>query len=234
MITSLILLSPEECARAEADLKALRARWTARGGEPASFFTLGAASYLDPTDAYRERAAQCNPLLTEHFGWLLEKTREFLSWRLGAPAVFEPSLALPGFHVWETAAIFTAPQASVHFDLQQLRVWPRETPDADFQHPLSFTVAIRLPQAGGGLNVWDVSYERFMRFRERVDGRVDPADVAVLLRPLRHPYVRGGIALHSGLLMHQIGEVAQVQAGDERITLQGHGVKVGASWRLYW
>jgi hypothetical protein len=234
MITSLMLLTPDECARTERDLKALRTHWTPRGGEPSSFFTLGAASYLDAADDYRARAAALNPRLTERFGWLYDKLCSFLAWRLGTAVAFDESLARPGFHIWETAAIFTQPQASVHFDLQQLRAWPADTPGADFDHPLSFTVAIRLPRAGGGLNVWDISYERFLRFRDRVAGRVDPADLAVLLPPLRHPYTVGGIAIHPGLLMHQVGEVPTVEAGDERITLQGHALKVEGVWRLYW
>lgn len=234
MITSFTLLTPEECARADQALKALRAEWTPRGGEPANFFTLGAASYLDAGTDYARRAAAGNPVLAEHFGWLHDKLREFLGWRLGAAAVYAGPLALPGFHIWETGAIFTQPQASVHFDLPQLRAWPRDTPGADFAHPLSFTLAIRLPRAGGGLNVWDVSYERFTRFRERVGARVDPADVASLLPPMRHAYTVGGLSIHSGLLMHQIGEIASVEPGDERIMLQGHALKVGDTWRLYW
>jgi hypothetical protein len=234
MITSFELLTAQDCARTEQALKALRADWTPRGGDPLSFYTLGAASYLDAGVDYRQRAEAVNPKLAEHFGWLHSKLCEFLGWRLGAGVEFADRLALPGFHVWETPAIFTQPQASVHFDLQQLRVWPRDMPGVDFAHPLSFTLAIRLPRGGGGLNVWDITHERFARFRERIGARVDPADLATLLTPMRHAYTVGSIAIHSGLLMHQIGEIAAVEPGDERITLQGHALKVGGTWRLYW
>ena len=228
------MLTSQECARAEQALKALRADWTPRDNEPASFHTLGAASYLDAGLEYGRRAAAINPKLREHFGWLYDKLCGFLGWRLGAGVELADPFALPGFHVWETPAIFTQPQASVHFDLEQLRVWSRNTPGADFAHPLSFTVAIRLPRAGGGLNVWDITHERFAHFCERVGRGVDPAHVAALLPPMRHAYSVGSVAIHSGLLMHQIGEIAVVEPGDERITLQGHALKVGGTWQLYW
>ena len=147
---------------------------------------------------------------------------------------FAEPLALPGFHIWESAGIFTKPEASVHFDLQYLRHWTAELGTPDVSHPLSFTLALRLPRRGGGLNVWDVSYERFIAFRDRIGGHVQPADIATLLPPIRHPYVVGGLSLHSGHQLHQIGEIDHVDPDDERITLQGHALFVDGLWKLYW
>lgn len=234
MITSLMLLTQDECARANDDLKALRSSWTPRGGQPASFFTLGAPSYLDDESSYMTRAGETNPLLRNTFGWLYDKLCEFLSWRLGMSVGFAEPLALPGFHIWEAGGIFTKPEASVHFDLQYRRHWRPEMGTPDLTRPLSFTLALRLPRRGGGLNVWDVTLERFARFRERAGDRVQPADIAVLLPPMRHPYVVGGLSLHSGHQLHQIGEIDHVDPDDERVTLQGHALLVDGMWKLYW
>ena len=123
----------------------------------------------------------------------------------------------------------------MHFDLQYQRTWPQDAPGADFTRPLSFTLSIRLPQRGGGLNVWEVTYERFMRFYNRLDGRVQPMDITVhCSEPMRHPYSVGGLSLHSGHLLHQIAEIDAVMPGDERITLQGHALFAQGAWRLYW
>ena len=49
-----------------------------------------------------------------------------------------------------------------------------------------------------------------------------------------HPYTEGSCALHSGHLVHQIGPIPETVAGDARITLQGHALRCGGVWRLYW
>jgi hypothetical protein len=233
MITSLLLLDEGECARIESQLKGLREHWVPRGSEPSSFFTLGAASYLDDAAEYVRHAADLNPILRGGFDWLYARLGEFLSRRLSAPVGFAEGLGLPGFHIWLTPAIFVTPDASVHFDLQYLRSWP-SVDDVDLRHPLSFTVPIRLPRRGGGLNVWDVTYDRYRTFVERTGARIQPKDVAKLVNRVRHPYTVGAIAMHSGHLMHQIGEIDTVSSGDERITLQGHALLRRGEWKLYW
>ena len=49
-----------------------------------------------------------------------------------------------------------------------------------------------------------------------------------------HPYRIGGLVLHSGHKVHQIAPANDGQRGDERITLQGHGIRCGGVWNLYW
>lgn len=234
MITSLQLLSSAECDRLAESLEALREHWIRRGNPHSSFYTLGAASYLDDPAEYPTVARRLNPILREHFDWLYERLVDFLGRRLRAPVSFAEGLGHPGFHVWETPAIFVTPVASVHFDLQYLRTWPENAPGVDFDRPLSFTLPIRLPRRGGGLNLWEVTYDRYLQFRRRVGGRMEPADVTVLLPRLRHPYAPGAISMHSGLILHQIGEVDEVFPGDERLTLQGHALFHHGEWKLYW
>jgi hypothetical protein len=234
MITSLELLSREDCARIVGRVKELREHWISRGQSPSFFHTLGVASYLDEPADYRARAGALNAVLRDHFSWVYDRLLDFLTHRLRRPAVMADGLGHPGFHIWEEPGIFLRPEASVHFDLQYERAFGRDVEGADYDRPLSFTVPLRLPQRGGGLNVWDVDYARFLRFREHTGARLKPADLPVLLDRIRHPYSVGAIAMHSGHLLHQIGEVDQVFPGDERITLQGHALLCGGEWKLYW
>ena len=86
-----------------------------------------------------------------------------------------------------------------------------------------------MPRHGGGLRTWDVSNDER---RARSDKLPDELTHG---RPLtHHAYERGHMALHSGHLLHQIAPGVDLQPDDQRITLQGHGVRTGGVWRLYW
>lgn len=233
------ILSEKQCAEVYATIQSLKEHWITRGEEPASFFTLGTASYLDflnlPDFAgdYYNRAKQYNPLLKKHFSQIYELVKNSLEEQLQAPVSYHPEFALPGFHIWETPAIFTKSTASVHFDLQYQNLNWQDKENIDFQRTISFTLPIKLPHLGGGLNVWDLTYEEY------TDGR-DPnylGDVEVMKRfrnKTVHPYNVGNIVIHGGHSLHQISAIAQVYPGDERITLQGHGVYHNGQWLLYW
>jgi hypothetical protein len=147
---------------------------------------------------------------------------------LGSPACYVEPLALPGFHIYLSDKAFEHPIDPIHFDLQyRFHDW-RDT-DADLDHPISFTLAISLPQHGGGLNTWDISLaERRLRASE------SPEELAQSCERVFHAYQRGHMALHSGHLLHQIAPGTDLQAQDERITLQGHGLYAAGMWRLYW
>ncbi|WP_427162567.1 ATP-grasp domain-containing protein [Aliinostoc sp. HNIBRCY26] len=233
------ILTETQCSQVYETIQSLKAHWVTRGQEPASFFTLGTASYLDflnlPDFAgdYYTRATQYNTLLQKHFSWLYELVKQSLETQLQAPVNYHSDFALPGFHIWETPAIFTKSTASVHFDLQYQNLNWQDKENIDFQRTISFTLPIKLPHLGGGLNVWDLTYDEY------INGR-DPnylGDVEVMKRfrnKTVHPYNIGKIVVHGGHSLHQIAAIAQVYPGDERITLQGHGVFHNGQWLLYW
>jgi hypothetical protein len=226
------LLTAEECAAARAAVHDLRPHWVRR--EPwVPFFTLGAASYLDARhkreENYHAPARRLNPLLRERFGWLYDRLADRLSALLGAPVVYRPGCALPGFHIFQWCAAFEQPFASVHQDLQyELLAWgPDERPD--LRNPLSFTLAVALPRTGGGLNVWDVAHDEL----EGLPGEERRRLIASRRRDY-HPYRAGRIAVHSGHKVHQIAPGRDTVRGEERLTLQGHGVRCSGVWHLYW
>jgi len=73
---------------------------------------------------------------------------------------------------------------------------------------------------------------------ERTLHRIDemPA-LTSTIAPRFHPYSVGGLVVHSGHTVHQIAPMSQApEAGGAlaRITLQGHAIRAGGSWRLYW
>ncbi|QLE57058.1 RimK family alpha-L-glutamate ligase [Nostoc sp. TCL26-01] len=238
-ILSAEIITTEQCAEVYSTIQDLKEHWLSRGQEPSAFFTLGTAAYLDFLNIsnfsgdYYPRAKQYNSLLQQHFAWLYELVRNSLEKQLQAPVSYHDDFALPGFHIWQTPAIFTKSTASVHFDLQYQNLNWQNKDTIDFRQTISFTLPIKLPHLGGGLNVWDLTYEELTNSRDPHD----LGDIEVMQR-LRnktfHPYTVGNIVLHGGHSLHQIGAIAKVYPDDERITLQGHGVYHNGRWLLYW
>ena len=233
MIAHIPLLSADECARALELVRARRDAWTQRyPGLPA--YTLGAASYLDSgpgrRDAYHARAAALNPLLEREFGWLYERLLEALGESLQAGVAFEPRAARPGFHIFLAHEAFKRPLGRIHFDLQFMDIdWP-DGQRMDFSRPVSYTLAIRLPEAGAGLHAWDVGKAEYDAMdpaaRDRIGEERTPEYV---------PYREGTMALHSGMLLHRIAPAADdLRPDDARVTLQGHALPGPDGYRLYW
>jgi hypothetical protein len=132
------------------------------------------AGWPETSRRYYDTAHAYNATLKTHFSWLYELVRSALEQHFEAPTSYREDLALPGFHIWLYPGIFTQPTASVHFDLQYLQLPWQDDQAADFTQPISFTLPIKLPAMGGGLNVWELSYEEFME--ERARGLVERAE----------------------------------------------------------
>lgn len=201
------------------------------------FATIGVATYLDimcsqdPEHDYYARVDAQNALLREHFGDVLDDVAAALSQHLDAPTRFEPAVALPGFHVFEYEGITITDNPSQHFDLQHRALrWPFAISD---EHLISFTLTIRLPALGGGLQYWDVTEADFHRLQRL--GRTVSMEQLGKTKPARvHRYEPGKMAVQMAPLMHRIAPIDARWPDDQRITLQGHGVKDGETWVLYW
>lgn len=231
MLTRIPLLGDAACDSVVTEVLAHRARWVRRGA--AEFYTFGGASYLDDADAYAVRVAEFNPLLAARFAPLYDHLRAQLARALGAPAAYADGKALPGFHVWGVPGIPTGPHASLHFDLQYERLrWP-DAVDAGAP-TVSFTLPLQLPRRGAGLSLWDTTHERVQDFCARTGYARRLEDLLPLFEERREPYARGELVLHSGHQLHRIAPVDTVELDDLRITLQGHGRRVGGTWQLYW
>jgi hypothetical protein len=210
----LALLDTHECEVIAACVDSLAAHWIDR--HPlAPFYTLGAAAYLDMPagrDLYAARVAANNPLLDDRFAACHARVCDGLGEMLGATVMLDPDPghARPGFHVYRASPFFAFDVASVHTDRQyQLLDWPGGARPGE-DDVLTFTLPIRQPP-GAGLRMWP-------------GGPAQPCD--------QIDYRPGELIVHDGLTPHQA--VLMPTASGDRLTLQGHAVRIGATWRAYW
>lgn len=234
MITTVQLLTEDECTQVHERLRQLRGQWIQRH-IILPYYTLGATAYLDETDpaaleGHYFVAKKYNPLLLENFGWIYDRLNQTLAATLEAPVMPHEGFALPGFHIFLADEMFQDENlAFIHYDLQYLKLAWVDRENLDFTSPISFTLAISLPKYGGGMYVWDAMYEDTMN---RPDEEVERMRDTKLRR--YHEYSRGQLFVHSGHFLHQIAPFFNVQPEDERITLQGHAVRHPDGWHYYW
>ncbi len=208
------LFGPADCAALARVAFDLEDRWTDRHAL-APFHTLGAAAYLDMPagrGVYEALALATNPLLDDRLAACYAGLCAGLAVLLGAPVALDPDPrhARPGFHIYRASPFFAFDVASFHTDRQyQLLDWPGGiAPDEDAV--LTFTVPLAQPP-GSGLRLWP-------------DGPARPcAEIA---------YRTGDVVVHDGLTPHQA--ILMPKASGDRITLQGHAVRIGDTWRVYW
>lgn len=235
------VFTPDESARIARRVNELREHWIERKG--GTLHTLGTAAYLDVPDAttaqhfgivadsalYYRRVAELNPLLRENFGWVHERIAASLAAHLGAQCRYTARCALPGFHVFSESPDWAAQAAHVpHFDRQFSALDWQATDEIDFRRSISFTLAVKLPEEGGGLRTWEVDYYQVMAMPLDERKEFIRAQTSAL-----HLYEVGGWVCHSGNALHQIAPW-HCHPGDQRITLQGHGLFYDGAWNLYW
>ncbi|MEU6194833.1 hypothetical protein [Streptomyces sp. NPDC047061] len=227
------VLDEPGCVDVSRRLESLRPCWLTRG---VGYFTLGLATYLDvavsdhPQETYFGRLARHNRLLRDHFGDLLDRVADVLAVLLDMPTRYDERVALPGFHVFEGEGIADAPRPSHHFDLQHRAMpWPFEI--ARVEQSISFTLPIALPHRGGALDVWDITEADMLRL-ERLGGT--SGTIGETTEPRRHAYRVGRMAVQLTPVLHRIAAVPARHPGDQRITLQGHGIRDADGWILYW
>jgi len=232
MIKDISFLTLEECQEVRRIIYDLKRFWNQTDTyEPA--YTLGVATYRhappNPLPLYYAKARLFNPLLREHLGWLYDRLLMILAEELGQPTCYREDLALPGFHIFVAHEIWKVNVLQAHVDGQfKYHHWAPEA-EVHFQRPLSFTLAISLPKAGGGLDMWDLNQEECVGI-----SKLDRLNLLATKKVTYHPYTVGKIALHIGKIYHRIGNLESMETGDERITLQGHGLLCQGTWQLYW
>ena len=211
-----------------------------RPESPGMFVTYGCASYLDvclagadPENDYYSRLAETNAALWSLFAEFYEQLRVRMAAELDGPVEYRPDLlALPGLHIFRGDAISLADHASAHFDLQFNNLRMPGAVDRDAQ-PITVTIPIRIPAHGTGLIVHDVDLARFNdAYARGLAANIE----AYARRRTRayHSYTLGSLVLHRGLLMHRLSSPGPIEPGDQRITVQGHAIRSGGKWILYW
>lgn len=236
MIDAIPLLSADEAAGIVASLDELRPSWIFRD-LTGRFATLGRCAYLDlcagrgTVESYLEQAALHNEVLLRHYAALLERVRACIQREVRARTSLTRDWALPGFHVFEGQGLRRADSGAAHFDLQ-FRALIGDRP-LQAVRPVSFTLALSLPQSGSGLRVWPI--RPLQADAATAQRRADTIAEYLARKPsIFVPYTVGVLYLHREPLMHCIDYNGSVLATDRRITLQGHGIHDDEQVILYW
>jgi hypothetical protein len=209
------LTDATQCAEWIQRLKNLQPHWTQRG--PA-FYTLGAAAYLDLCSKtgsrarYDEVARRGNPIIEQTFGDMLKRVSVCIEDYVEGPCEWARHWARPGFHVFRTDSLKASLRDNFHLDLQFMHL--SDNPDL-LARSVTFTLPLQLPDQGAGLEICRI-----------VPGK--PAGEIVQER-----YQLGELLVHTGRALHRRAHYP-VSSQCERITMQGHGLKEGARWLLYW
>ena len=228
LLTEIEVLSPTECENIRSIVYDHRVDWISRS-LVVPFHTLAVASYLDATNGrcpdYAQRAQASNPVLRENFQWLYGRIKEALETLLQTPVILDDRFAHPGFHILGFHETCRYKEASIHYDLQySLLEWKDS-----IETPISFTLSILLPPGGAGLNTWD------LQLHETKDLSQSEFNELLKKREKKYnSYTTGHMVVHSGHQLHQIAAMPNMQAEDERITLQGHGVLHNGKYHIYW
>ena len=203
-----------ECEEISNRLLERKIEWIKRGP---SFFTLGAASYLDACgngsyEYYSNLFIQANKILSIYFGDILEKIRLAIENITQQSCMYDKDFALPGFHIFIGTSLNKRFSDNLHLDLQYLHL-PFE---ANIYTPtITFTLPIAIPTGGAGIELCYSSPEN-----RKGNLQIEK-------------YNSGELFFHSGRTLHRRAHYLSTEKC-MRITLQGHGLYLNGKWTLYW
>jgi hypothetical protein len=182
----------------------LQQYWVPRSDE-FPFYTLGRCSYLDgKTPAYHEEIKTLNPILLKNFGNTYQIIIDYLSNQFKEPIELNNSLAHPSFHIFISDPFLLTHAGLWHQDI------PHTTLGLDPIDPHSFTVAIKLPTGGAGIDYVENELQKYM------------------------PYVEKGIINQDGKVLHRISSLKEYVPNEYRITMQGHLIRINGVLTMFW
>ena len=187
-----------------AKVLGLRSHWIKRLDAP--FYTLGRCAYQDKnSEEYRQGIKETNVILFNTFQKLYEEVGNFLSDLLKEPIHLNENLAFPSFHIAESCQEFVCKGGDWHQDHPHITMGLGDT------DPLTFTVAIKLPASGAGMDYLD---------KDGVEQSIS--------------YFEGGIIIHDGKTLHKIQPLKEYVPGEYRITFQGHLIRINGRLTMFW
>jgi hypothetical protein len=182
----------------------LQQYWVPRSDE-FPFYTLGRCSYLDgKTPVYHEEIKTLNPILLKNFGNTYQIIIDYLSNQFKEPIELNNSLAHPSFHIFISDPFLLTHAGLWHQDI------PHTTLGLDPIDPHSFTVAIKLPTGGAGIDYVENELQKYM------------------------PYVEKGIINQDGKVLHRISSLKAYVPNEYRITMQGHLIRINGVLTMFW
>ena len=229
------IFTKKECERIVNTLIKRQNEWEVRSPIGDFFMSYGALTYLDAEggyyESYTQKSKYFNEILMEDFDWMYSKIKSYYEERFEKPVVFK--YALPGFHIFQTAEMLNHEHiknsASIHVDLPHR---PHEW-DSDILAVSSFTIAVKLPRCGAGLNIWQ-DKNVFDNIETVFFDELDEKNQLKVTESAEYfPYKLGYIYEQSGLTRHQITCKGEVMENERRVTLQGHIVETDKEIILY-
>lgn len=197
----------------------------------AAMSTVGTASYLDGSDKneYERLSSLSNPHMSKNYRSILQKVLKYFRARTNAKVEYRNSAALPGFHIFDCNKLFSMPVASVHKDMQFLRLKMGKEEKFDMENTMSFTLALQLPEDGAGLYTFDS-----VQLPSILHHLVPHPLIHSFANKTKIEYKEGWIVTHGGQTYHMIAPCNPSPI--HRVTLQGHGVydEKANTWWLYW
>ena len=207
-IDTLDVLTPTTAQAFANRIRNSRRLWIPRGG----FYTVGASTYLDSPEFYPVFAHYTNPMVESilhdlQFGIMEALPERFVP---HAPRRMHGT-AVMGFHIFDFLS--NGAQGKPHIDGPFKRCdW-----GVEYANPFSFTLALELPEVGGGFDYWE-GYSDYEIEYYAIRGAAELPD------PVRFPYEVGKLYVHDGLTPHRIANFGDMKPDECRITIQGHGV----------
>jgi len=182
----------------------LKDYWVSRSNE-FSFHTLGRNAYQDgKTPAYKEDIKKLNPILLREFAVPYRIITDTLSHHFNEKVYLNNELAYPSFHIFESSPFLLDHAGLWHQD------FPHETLGLGSKDPYSFTIAIKLPTGGGGMDFIEDGIPRYL------------------------PYEEGSLVGHSGEIVHRMASLKKYVPNEYRITLQGHLIRINGFLTMFW
>ncbi|MGK3982798.1 hypothetical protein WME99_07155 [Sorangium sp. So ce136] len=213
------VFSEAERAALVAGVRAARAEWTADfGGEQ---FSLGRAFYTHleqgRSKVYFADAAASDARVERHLPGLQRRMRELVAALTGGLTQPRRGFCGPGVHIFPAGEKVAREGGVVHFDTEGLSDYHL----ARRLRAITIVVMLELPDADGGLKLWDVLY----------DGRDDPGDEALSARSLVAGYSPGGALVIDSYRLHQI---QPFPGGRDRISATVHAAEIDSGrWETW-
>jgi hypothetical protein len=168
--------------------------------EEYSFYTIGKSAYLDKGDSYNNGRKIINGLMMFFARDSYISLLTALEGHLKEEVYLDDDLAYPGFHIFDNDPAFLQIAGNWHTDE------PHNTLGLGDDDVSTFTLAIQMPEGGGGIDFYSVN-------KGGVRG------------PMAYvPHKEGYMIVHSGQKMHRIASFKE-EGKKSRITLQGHIVR---------
>jgi len=249
MYENLEFLSLEECVDVRRRLFDLKEFWIDRSRalspfDDVPFYCLGVASYIDcirpgESHLYFDNAKITNKILRDNFSDLYKRIEEVINEKFSCKVKYIDDFALPGFQIYLADWFFEDFMGPKHCDFHHyLLDWNRYGVNFNPADNLSFTASIKLPKSGGGLYMWDATYDYETERLKELSYEEHRSQMYNIELPDEErtyfKYETGKIFFHSGNRYHQVAETKEMENDDERLTLQGHAVKDKDTYYIFW